>query len=185
MKNLVVIISVFFISSLNAQTFDGVFIGGDFQTCVNQFKAKGYREVNKFDLGIKLTKNQNNREIDLYVVRTPKSSKAYKVSVYLPKKTSWSSLLQEFSDTFEILVEKYGEQKALKTEFESPYYFGDGYELQAVRLEKCQYYALWETQNTTILLEISKFEQINIQYENDALTELKKREQAEINAKTF
>jgi hypothetical protein len=73
----------------------------------------------------------------------------------------------------------------IKTEFDSPYFYGDGYELQAVGLEKCHYSALWEVENTTILLTISKFKQINIQYENDALTAQKNREQSEIDAKTF
>jgi len=185
MKYLILIISIFYSSMINAQTFDGVFIGGDFQNCVNQFKAKGYRQVSTFDRGSKMVKMQNGREISIYVVKTPKTGKAYKVSVYLPSKTTWSDLLQEFSDTFETLTNKYGMHQYIRTEFDSPYYYGDGYELQAVEKEKCHYNALWEVTNTTILLQISEFKQINIQYENDELVKLKQKEQAEIDAKTF
>ena len=43
----------------------------------------------------------------------------------------------------ELFTKKYGEPKDHFEFFSSPYYEGDGYELQALRKEKCNYISFW------------------------------------------
>ena len=51
---------------------------------------------------------------------------------------------------------KYGEPTEHFEFFSKPYYKGDGYEMQALRLDKCNYASYSEKENGTICVEMSK-----------------------------
>lgn len=185
MKHITVIIALFFSFASFAQKFDGVYIGGDISSCVAAFKAKGYRLVQTYESGVEMQTTKKGENWEVHISKTPKTNKVWKVTIYLPKRTSWYSLLSDYEEYVEIMNKIYGKPYSQHSFFISPYELGDGYELQAVRLEKCRYLSAWTAENATIGVLMSKFEQISLQYENNANNELRKIEMEQMDAKTF
>jgi hypothetical protein len=105
---------------------------------------------------------------------------------YLPEQTSWSALRDTYIEILTTLQNKYGEPDETEAKFITPYYLGDGYELNAVRLEKIDYHAYWfRRDNLTVGVEISKFSQVKLIYENNIMMDLKDKEQGEIERNSF
>jgi hypothetical protein len=171
-----------------AQYFNEVKIDGSSADYITRIKAKGYilKEYFKNGNGAILKKDLN----ELYVFWTPKTKIVYKATVYLPKKESWYGLKAEYEKYSDILSNKYGQPKSddVYAYFSKPYYEGDGYELSALTLGKVTYFTFWDlsaTENTQIGLSISKYQQIEISYENYKNGLIKAEEQKEIDNKVF
>jgi len=70
----------------------------------------------------------------------------------------------------------------------SPYEEGDGYEMNAVTLEKTNIVAWWNltyqdgAESGTIMLEMTQWKQNKISWENAVNAALKEKEQAELDA---
>ncbi len=186
MKKLIVIASLLFSLGANAQSFDGVSISGDLSTAISKYREKGYSVSQYFDQGVKLTGKVASQPIDLYIFTTPKSKKIFKMVVYFRKETSWVALRDSYIRMFTTLSNKYGEPDDYEAKFITPYYLGDGYELQAVELEKIDYHAYWfKRSNLTVGVEISKYKQVKLTYENNLMMDLKDREQAQLENNSF
>ena len=185
MKQLIVLLGLFLSVSAFSQKFDGIYIGGDINSCVAAFKAKGYTLVQSYESGVEMRTTKKNETWEVHISKTPKSNKVWKLTIYLPKRTTWYSLLSDYEDYVEVMNKIYGKPYSQHSFFISPYELGDGYELQALRLEKCRYLSAWMADNTTIGVLMSKFEQVSIQYENNANNELRKNEIEQLDAKTF
>ena len=67
--------------------------------------------------------------------------------------------------------------KSTMSFFSKPYYEGDGYELQALRKEKCHYISFYKLPLGAAIVEISQFGHIQIGYEDNINYELKKKEE--------
>lgn len=179
MKNLLIAIVLFFSFSLNAQEFNGVAIDGDLPTFISKMKTKGYSLRKYIENGVIMDGKIGYQEVEVFAFTTPKSKKVFRLSVYFPKKTTWYSLKSNYNDLLSALTEKYGEPDPSYTGFKDPYYEGDGYEMSAVSLEKVTYYAAWIKKlngNLSISLEISKYNQVNVMYDNEKNVELRDRE---------
>lgn len=186
MKHLFIALAILFSTATFGQTFDGVPISGDLPTAISKYKAKGYTLVNTFEQGVKLKGRVASRSIELFIFVTPKTRKIFKMVAYLPEETSWTSLRQTYYDLLSPLQNKYGEPDDSEAKFITPYYLGDGYELQAVELEKIDYHAYWfRRDNLTVGVEISKYKQVKLTYENNIMIELKNKEQTEIENNSF
>lgn len=186
MKKLLIAIAILFSISASSQSFDGVPISGDLPTAVAKYKAKGYLVSKYFEQGVKLTGRVANRDIELFIMTTPKSKKIFKMTVYFDKEVSWYGMNSTYNAILDMLKNKYGTPDEEITKFITPYYLGDGYELQAVELEKADYHAYWfRRDNLTVGVEMSKFKQVKITYENNIMMDLKDKEQSEIEKNSF
>lgn len=173
-------------STVNAQSFDGVSISGDLPTAVAKYRDKGYTVSKYFDQGVLLKGRVSSRPIELYIFVTPKTKKIFKMVAYFEKETSWLSLKSTYSTFYEILSNKYGDPDDKYARFLDPYYEGDGYEMQAVSLDKTLFAAYWfKRDNLTVGVEISKYEQVKLIYENNLMMEIRNKEQADIDSKAF
>lgn len=171
--------------------FLGVKIDGPLEACAQKFVAKGFkivkREGNVYTMS-GLIKSQSS---ELYLIGTPTSKLACKVSIYFPEDASWYGIKSDYESFKSLLVRKYGEPANDYHFFSSPYYEGDGYETTAVKIEKCHYAAFWNeepSENSSgynIILQISKFMQIQMGYENAKNMELKSKEESIIDNKNF
>lgn len=180
MKTIVTILALFVTISVNAQEFMGIAVGGTTQECINKFIAKGLRITVTEGAPKTVTSfvgKLNGEEIELNIVSTPISKKVWKFSVYFPKRASWSLLKIEYGNLRSSLISKYGQPNQTFASFTDPYYEGDGYELQAVRLEKCTYATFW----SDIYIQISEYLQVNVVYQNNVNSELNSRERDQIN----
>jgi len=185
-KVTLILLAVFAFLFSQSQHFDGVFIGGKFNDVVNKFKAKGYVLDKYNEFGAIMGGKVANSDIELYIFKTPKSELAYKAVVYLPKQTSWHSIKRIYNDYLQLLVGKYGEYDNSVAIFKSPYNEGDGYETTAVSSDKCLYVAYWENKNNSnVIIEISKYMQVKIAYENVSNLKIRDREQEEIERNVF
>jgi hypothetical protein len=177
MKRLLTIFSLFIALSVNAQVFDGVSVSGDLPTAIAKFKAKGYVFKKYLDNGAILNGKVGLRNAEVFIYVTPKSRIVYKFVIYLEEQTTWLNLKSDYDKYFEIFKQKYGEPDSEYSFFSSPYKQGDGYEMTAVTLEKATFSAFWLSRNnTSISINISKWSQVQLIYENDSNTDLKEKE---------
>jgi len=175
--------------SAQSQVFNGVKIDGNVQTVISQFKAKGFilnTPTGVLD-NIKIMKGMlSGQVVELVIISTPKTKLAAKVVVYLPEQKSWYSLKSSYNKYLELLTQKYGNPSQTIETWTNPYYEGDGYELQALENEKAIYKTLWNRiNNLNILLEISKYKEIHISYENDKNMDLAMEEKNEVESTIF
>ena len=186
MKNLILIIALFVSVNIYAQSFDGVPISGDLPTAVAKYKAKGYSLSKYIEQGAILKGKVAGREIELFVFVTPKTKKVCKMVAFFDEETNWYSLKSTYNTFYEILTEKYGYPDDKFAKFLDPYFEGDGYEMSAVGLDKSLFAAYWyKKDNLTVAVEISKYKQVKLVYENNLMMDIKSKEQSEIESKAF
>jgi len=179
-------IIIFLVSTGMSQVFDGISISGDFTSTLQKFKSKGYIVEEIFPEGATLKGKVASTNIEVYLFKTPKTNKVFKASVYLPKKDNWNDLKYQFNNYHNLFLEKYGKTTDRFQFFSSPYYDGDGYEMQAVEKEKCTYSSYWSNlAGASYSVEITKYRQVKITYENDELFILKDKEASEIKSQVF
>lgn len=166
----------------NAQEFMGVKVDGSKQHVMNQFKAKGFTYKSEKGNTIIMKGSIGSMDVDLFCVFTPKTGKCWKMTIFLPEEQSWYSLKAQYKKYYDVFKDKYGKPSDDFSSFLSPYYEGDGYEMSAVRLEKCVYFAIWQDMYS---IEISKFKQVKISYENPTNSALDDKEKKEVNSSVF
>ena len=89
------------------------------------------------------------------VILVPFTSSGLVFKVFaLHEYSSWSRLSSAFDDAVELYQKKYGKPDYDFKFFSSPYYEGDGYELQALRNDKCHYYFAWQLENGVISVSL-------------------------------
>lgn len=186
MKQFITIAILFISINVFGQQFDGVNISGDLPTAISKYKAKGYTFEKFIDNGAILKGKIAQTPIELFIFVTPKTKKVYKVVGYLDEDISWVSLKGTYNRFHEIITNKYGTPDGNYEDFTTPYYEGDGYELSAVGLEKVNYSAYWLNKlGLNIGIEISKFKQVKISYENYEMMKIKRIEQSQIESNSF
>jgi hypothetical protein len=175
MKKLIttVLIIILLTNTSFSQIFDGIQISGDFNSTLEKFKSKGYIVEDISPEGATL----NLKEMEINLLKTPISNKVFKAVVYLPKKNNWNDLKSEFNKYHILFIEKYGKTSDRLNYFNIPYKEGDGKEMEALKNEKCEYWSYWEGINgASYCVEISKYNQIKLIYENDVNYSLKDKE---------
>ena len=98
------------------------------------------------------------------IIGSDRTNTVYKVGVMTQFIDSWSSLKSMYLRLKEQYINKYNDCQSFEF-FSSPYYEGDGYEMQALRMDKCTYASYFETPEGIISLEI-KDKCIFITYED-------------------
>ena len=148
--------------------------------------ARGYKLVNdERDVAgrwITLTGSLAGEEVRVSV--TDAAGQVGKVSLYFEPERGFVFRLYERLK--EQLTEKYGPPARAIEHFSSPYYKGDGYEEQAVRVGKGTFIVLWErpADGTTLGLTIQEDLSVVVVYEGPEWTAESKRRKV-IRAKDF
>ena len=161
-------------------TFKGVPMDCNLATYVAKLEAKGYKTVYTDETGSVLTGSFAGKDdCEIYVISTGVSKLVWTVVVYFPEETSWSSLKSEYNSFKQSYTGKYGVPESYEF-FSSPYYEGDGYELQALGVEKCTFASYFTTTSGNITLRIGKKGQVQVAYEDAINVEIWKAEKAQI-----
>ena len=187
MKTLIFSIALFISVSSFSQSFDGVAISGDLPTAIANFKAKGYTYTRTED-GVAILKGKvaKTYNVEVFIYTTPKSKKVCKLVAFLDEQNNWYSIKGEYERFVQIITDKYGNPDSKYNSFSSPYEEGDGYEMTAVAIEKCSYASYWfDRSNTSIAVEISKYKQVKLAYENDANMKIRKSELSTLESSSF
>lgn len=175
MKKLLLILFVLFSIGVNAQTeshleFKGIPITGSVDNVMNKLKTQGYVLVDSND-EIAIVKGQfANEECEIIIAATPKSKQVYMVLVCFEEKESWWTLKSDYKKLKEQITAKYNVKPKSTERFIDPYYEGDGYELQALRKDKCRYHCEFKLTNGKIDILLSDEASVYLYY-TDAIGE--------------
>ena len=174
----------------HAQVFMGVPVSGTTSEFANELKLKGFvLSAESVPTLVVMSGKLGGESVELLIAGTPKNHMTAKMVVLYPKEETWYSLLGDYNKVKKIITEKYGEPDKGYEFFNDPYSLGDGYELQAVRLEKCFYLQVWHANekfpNQTLAVRINKGLYVSLVYENDAMMLLKESEQKQIDESTY
>ena len=171
MKKLVLILFLLFSIGVNAQQeshleFKGIPITGTLDNMINKLKAQGYELVDVFDEedAAILEGKFANENCELYVWSTPKTKIVYKILVKFDSKDSWWTLKSNYKKLKEQLGTKYNVRPDATEGFLDPYYEGDGYELQAIRLGKSLHISEFELGEGKIELLIADSPNVRLYY---------------------
>lgn len=188
MKNLIVILLLVIHSIFaNSQSYNGIEVGKDLASTKAKVLSKGFVQVKK-DLKNCLVyqKYENGKKLEIYLIHTPYTKIVWKLAVFVDDATSWSRSKEKYFKYVSILTNKYGDPKTSVDEFESPYYEGDGYEIQALYLGKASIGSIFQdTNGNYITIELGSFDKgkadIIIHYENDKASKLNDKEMEKVN----
>jgi hypothetical protein len=167
-------------NSLIAQKFNGVELNQNYQIVINQFIAKGWVQTQKEAQYTSLKGKILNEEVSLTIYATLTSRKVRKIVLFYLSETSWNGALSLYNRKVETITAKYGKESNIYEEFYDPYYLGDGYELQALDHDKCQWIRIWadmpEYPNLNVAVEIGRSAMVMVTYEIMSNMELHQRE---------
>lgn len=180
-KSLLFILCCLFSFTLFAQEkhmeFKGTPINGTLSSFVQKMKTKGYKTILTENNAVALEGEFIGKKAVIFVIATPKTKMVWKVGVNLEKKISWSSLKDEYNTIKDSYIKKYGKASHSFERFDDPYYEGDGYELQALKMEKCTYKSYFKTPEGFISVGIDTDGSIAIWYEDGINVNIASQEQ--------
>jgi hypothetical protein len=177
-------------SFLSAQSFNGVPLGKGIEETNQLFINKGFKPLRSVN-GIKyLTGSVAGDKYEIGLVYTPISKKVWKIVVYTMPVYTWSVLKYQHAKFKEILTRNYGEPTSDFWHFSSPYYEGDGFELQAIRkgaLISAVFFR--DDKGNHIYMELESYQigqgQVCVSYENSVTQELNKAETIKLENSSF
>lgn len=178
------------VSSLSAQSFNGVLLGRGLSETYQSFLDKGFKPLRSVD-GIRyLTGSVAGDRYEIGLVYTPISKKVWKIVVYTMPVFSWSILKYQHAKFKEILIRNYGDPKSDFWFFLSPYYEGDGFELQAIRKGAMRSAVFFrDSHGNHIYMELESYQigqgQVCVSYENNVAQELNKAETRKLENSSF
>jgi hypothetical protein len=142
---------------LKSQTFYGIELNQHKNYVVNALVGKGF-VIDKTEKGYTSLKGKlANDNVTLTVYHTITSKKVRKVSIFYDGGVSWQSAKTKYETMVELLQTKYGVIGEKYEYFSSPYYEGDGYELNAIENEKGSWISLW--------FDMTSFPNLNVSVE--------------------
>lgn len=183
-KNLLALLFLLFTTVLgvNAQEhmkFMGIPIDGTLSSFGTKLSEKGFVKKNADDGILSFKGKFTGKDVDVLLLGTEETLTVWKVVVLFDKETSWSSIKSIFNDYKDMFKGKYGEPSNDFHFFSKPYYEGDGYEMQALRMDKCTYSTFWNTLQGSINLDMNKRGYITIAYEDKANSVIWQKEKEE------
>lgn len=187
-KTLLTLFAILFVVNLQAQShlvFKGIPLDGSTTEFMNKLRTKGLKISETKDIGgIMKGDFAGYSDCTIYVYGTRKTKKVFCAIVAFPSENSWSSLYYQYSSLKSSYTKKYGEPLSIE-EFITPYYEGDGYELQALKKDKCTYSSKFTTEAGDILISITYHENsdgydVSVGYIDNINRELNEAEQQEI-----
>jgi len=177
-KSLLLILFCIFSSILFSQEhikFKGIPLTGNVNSFSQELVKLGFVIVESNGNIITMEGEFINKKCEVLVVGSKTTNIIWKVIAYLPEETNWYSLKNNYLEIKNQFQQKYGDGRSYEF-FSKPYEEGDGYEMQALGLEKCRYITFFETELGTISVDVSKYKQISIGYEDKINLEIKKNE---------
>lgn len=165
-------------------TFKGIPIDGTLTEFVSKLEGEGYTLSFYNDEGYACMMNGSFAGItncQIFIISSRYSHTVWKVAVYFPEQNSWYSLKSRYNEYKTSLIQKYGEPEEDYHFFTQPYYEGDGYELSALRGDKCTYIAFFSVPEGNMAIEMKSKQynagQVVISYEDILNTQVKIDEQ--------
>lgn len=136
--------------------FKGVPIDGTLNDYVSKMKQNGFIH-NQTEDGTAILNGDFAGYKDCFVgVSTLKQKDlVYKIAVIFSDKKTWSTLSSNYFDLKQMLTEKYGKPSEVVEKFDGHSQpTDDGDRMHEVKLDRCKYFAIWQTDKGEIQLSI-------------------------------
>ena len=157
-------------------TFKDISMDCNLTTFVSKLEAKGYiTKLTEANGAVMSGSFAGKDGCTIYILCTETTKSVWKVAVKFPEQSSWSSLKSEYKSFKESYMQKYGVPESFEF-FSKPYEEGDGYELQALRVDKCIYASYFKTSLGYIVLEMHKDECLRVTYEDEINSKMRESE---------
>lgn len=153
---LIALLTPVFSQSSNHMTFKGIPIDGNLSDFTTKMKQKGFSYLGTQD-GIALFNGEFAafKDCTIGVISSKSTSTVSKVAVMFPECDTWSRLYGNYSQLKDMLTQKYGEPTENIERFDSysePR--DDNSRLHELRMDRCKYVTVWETEKGDIELTI-------------------------------
>lgn len=150
-------------------TFRQLPITGDIYAFINNMESFGYKVEmpysNEYCVAIMKGQFAGINNCQVIVVSTPRTKIACRVVISLPEEQVWFKLISQYNEFKEKLTKKYGKPQSYEF-FSDPYSEGDGYEMTALAVEKCNYASYFDDNDGTIVVRLNKEGSVGIVYED-------------------
>ena len=162
-------------------TFKGIPIDGKLSTFINKLKSQGFSEKYTQEYSAILNGKFSGENCEVAVYASQNTKTVYKVVVVVEESNSWSSLKFTYKEFKSLLTSKYGKGSSYEN-FTSPYYDGDGYEMTALRTNRCTYFTEYNTNSGNISLIIGHLDEgaILLYYSDKFNSELAVQEESNL-----
>lgn len=188
MKKFISFITILLIStSIIAQTnndnheyleFKNTPINGTLSEMVKKMQALGYKLEEAAEYVAIMEGSFANENCEIVLYASPKTKTMHSIIVNFGEQTSWYSLKAKYKKLKEQLTSKYNHTPKSTEYFADPYYEGDGYEMQALRNEKCFYFSTFNFDNGKIGVYIVG-NKVQLLYQDSNGNSLNKKEENE------
>ena len=156
--------------------FKGIPLDGPLNKFVSQLEKAGYTVTDRTDDVVMMSGQFTGKNATIIVVGSKKSKTVWKVKVLQPKESSWYDIKSNYKKYKESYTKKYGSPSHNYEFFSRPYYEGDGYELQALRLDKCTYFTSYDVAGGVIYISMETEERLSISYEDSTNVKISRTE---------
>lgn len=141
-------------------TFKNIPIDGTLMDFVSKMKQSGFTHLSS-ENGTAIFNGDfaGYKNCQIGVLTLKQMDLVYKIGVLFPEQETWSGLSGNYFDLKQMLTEKYGIASEEVEKFES--YIeprDDNMRMSFVKMDKCKYYAIWETDKGKIQLSIERVE---------------------------
>ena len=157
--------------------FKGVPMEGNVFSFADKLVEKGFKWEEPLEGYIFMTGRFMEREVGVLIMGTSKTNTIWKIVVITDEEfTTWYRLKSKYTEYTRLFTKKYGMPTAHFEFFSSPYYEGDGYELQGFRENKGNYASFYESSKGTITVQINNKCHIEFNYEDKINVEIMQKE---------
>ena len=166
---LLLIISVLLALNANAQqenkhlTFKGIPIDGSLSSFITKLEKQGFSLETTYDNAAMMKGNFGGENCEIGIYSTANANSVFQIIVAFPKSSTWASLKAIYNKYKDALTKKYGKPEVIE-KFYSPYDEGDGYEMSAIKADKCLYSSKFYVEHGIIQLVIFNSANIGIAY---------------------
>lgn len=148
-------------------TFKGIPVMGTVNDFCNKLSSKGFSMVKTYEDGTAAAMSGNfaERPSTLYIIGTKKSHFVQGIIVDFDEDyNKWQTIKNAYKNMVEQYITKYGTPYDVDESFDYPYEEGDGHEMTALRLNKCNYRTTFKLDKGSIVIKLTEKASIQIIY---------------------
>lgn len=157
-------------------TFKDIPIDGNISEFVIRMEQHGFAKKQEFEDGYLMTGRFANREVDIYIICSPRTRIPCRVALYAPEQESWFELKDDYESLKKLFTIKYGTPTETYGFFADPYSEGDGDEFLALSSGKAVYSSYWISPKGIICVSINEKGRIKFAYEDAVNIEISEKE---------
>lgn len=148
-------------------TFKGIPVMGTVNDFCNKLSSSGFNLVKMYNDGAMAAMNGDfaDRPSTLYIIGTKKSHFVQGIIVDFDRVyNKWQTIKNDYKTIIEQYIVKYGNPYSVDESFDYPYEEGDGYEMLALKLNKCNYRTTFKLTKGNIVISLREDATIAILY---------------------